>query len=174
MKPTQCSPSHRGLSNGTKSAARGTLTWEIPTWQSNKTNKQPSFMGNYVKCSNLNVLGSSFDKSVDGTLGFTKLSMKSKLRIKTNKNVGTKLVTAPKLVLTGASPPVLDLSYLCLPCFMEWSLVKTKSCKPWELIPSFIKMISSFTHSNWGPRRAYSLPEYFHQWTLLKPILGRV
>jgi hypothetical protein len=72
----------------------------------------------------LNVLGFSFDKSVDGTLGFTKLRMKSKVRIKTNKNVGTKLVISPKLVLIGVSPPVLNLFYLCLPCFMNEVLSK--------------------------------------------------
>jgi hypothetical protein len=28
-KPPQCSPTHQGLSNGTKSMVRGTMVWEI-------------------------------------------------------------------------------------------------------------------------------------------------
>jgi hypothetical protein len=44
MKPTWHTHTHQELSNGTKSVTKGTMVWEISTWQTNKTNKQPSFI----------------------------------------------------------------------------------------------------------------------------------
>jgi hypothetical protein len=41
MKPKQCTLIHQGLSNGTKSVARGIVVWEINV--TNKTNYALSF-----------------------------------------------------------------------------------------------------------------------------------
>jgi hypothetical protein len=38
MKPTGCTPTQQGLSDGTKRVvARGAVFWKISTWQTNKT-----------------------------------------------------------------------------------------------------------------------------------------
>ncbi len=56
---------HQGLSNGTKSMARAIVVWEISTWQTNKTNQQPSVIESYssfysLKGSRLQRLNPSF------------------------------------------------------------------------------------------------------------------
>jgi hypothetical protein len=38
---------HWELFNGAKSMVRGTMIWEISTWQTNQTNKQPSFINRF-------------------------------------------------------------------------------------------------------------------------------
>jgi hypothetical protein len=44
VKPRQCTPTNQGLSNCTKSVARGVMMWEILTWQISKANKLPSII----------------------------------------------------------------------------------------------------------------------------------
>jgi len=44
MKPTPWTHTHWGLSNCTKSAARGIVVWEISKWKSKQKNKLTSFI----------------------------------------------------------------------------------------------------------------------------------
>jgi hypothetical protein len=44
MKPTWHTHTHQELSNDTKSVTKGIMVWEISMWQTNKINKQPSFI----------------------------------------------------------------------------------------------------------------------------------
>ncbi len=44
MKSTQCTPTHQGLSNGTKHARRGVLSWKISMRQINREKKTNKFL----------------------------------------------------------------------------------------------------------------------------------
>jgi hypothetical protein len=90
-----------------------------------------------------------------------------KLRMKTNSQAEnstnilknrTKQAFSPKLVLKGVSPPVLDLLHLFIHSCSFASLTnRMESCKPSELIPSFMKQYSNLLtfqlHSNWGMKQ---------------------
>jgi len=73
----------------------------------------------YLKYSKLGPSGPSFSKTGDEVRSQGENSTHWEREGWEKKEHRTELVSSPKLVLNGVSPPVLDLHYLCLRFFIK-------------------------------------------------------